>query len=59
MTRSGNLFRLVLAELSRLRSRRVALVGALLVLAAIGLFQLVVASAVTPPSPSDVTAQQQ
>jgi ABC-2 type transport system permease protein len=59
MTRSGNLFRLVLAELARLRSRRVVLVGALLVLAAIGLFQLVVASEVTPPSAADVTQQQQ
>jgi ABC-2 type transport system permease protein len=59
MTRSGNLFRLVLAELVRLRSRRVVLVGALLVLAAVGLFQLVVDDEVRPPSASEVTEQRQ
>lgn len=59
MTRSGNLLRLVLAELARLRARRVVLVGALLVLAAVGLFQLVVNDEVSPPSASDVTEQRQ
>jgi ABC-2 type transport system permease protein len=59
MTRSGNLATLVLVELKRLRSRRVSLVAAILVLAAVGLFQLVVASEVTPPSAADVTQQQQ
>lgn len=59
MNRSGNLLTLALVELKRLRSRRVALVGAVLVLLAVGLFQLVVADEVTPPSAADVTQQQQ
>lgn len=59
MTRSGNFFRLVLAELTRLRSRRVVLVGALLVLAAVGLFQILVDSEVSPPSAGEVTEQRQ
>ena len=59
MTRSGNLATLVLVELKRLRSRRVTLVAAILVLLGVGLFQLLVASEVTPPSAADVTQQQQ
>jgi ABC-2 type transport system permease protein len=59
MTRSGNLGTLVLVELKRLRSRRVTLAAALLVLLGVGLFQLVVASEVTPPSAADVTQQRQ
>ncbi|MGI3785696.1 MAG: hypothetical protein ACRYG2_33540 [Janthinobacterium lividum] len=59
MTRSGNLATLVLVELKRLRSRRVALVAAILLLVAVGLFQLVVADEVTPPSAAAVSQQQQ
>jgi ABC-2 type transport system permease protein len=59
VTRSGNLLRLVLAELGRLRSRRVVLFAALVVLAGIGLFQLAVNDELTPPSPTEVTQQRQ
>lgn len=59
MSRSGNLVRLVAAELGRLRSRRVALVAALLVLAGVGLLQLAVNEEVAPPSASEVTEQRQ
>src|SRR4051794_451078 len=59
MTRSGHVLRLLGAELVRLRSRRVALFAALVVLAAIGLFQLAVNDQVRPPSASEVTEQRQ
>jgi len=59
MTRSGGFLRLVAAELGRLRSRRLTLAAALLVLAAVGLFQIAVADEVSPPSPADVTEQRQ
>lgn len=59
MTRSGNLVRLVAAELTRLRSRRVTLVAAVVVLAAVGLFQLAVNAELTPPSAGEVTQQRQ
>lgn len=59
MNRSGNLVTLVLTELKRLRSRRVTLVAGILLLAAIGLFQIVVVSEVSPPSASDITQQRQ
>lgn len=59
MTRSANLVRLLVAELARLRSRRVTLVAGLVVLASVGLFQLVVNDQVRPPSASEVTQQRQ
>ena len=59
MRRSGNFLRLVGAELARLRSRRLTLAAALLVLAAVGLFQLAVDAEVSPPSAADVTEQRQ
>jgi ABC-2 type transport system permease protein len=59
MTRSGSFLRLVAAELGRLRSRRLTLAAALLVLAAVGLFQIAVADEVSPPSAADVTEQRQ
>lgn len=59
MTRSGNLVRLVLAELTRLRSRRVTLFAGLVLLAGIGLFQVAVNAEVTPPSAGQVTQQRQ
>lgn len=58
MTRSWNLLRLVGAELSRLRSRRLTLAAALLVLAGVGLFQLAVNDEVSPPSAAAVTEQR-
>ena len=53
------MIRLVLAELGRLRSRRMTLVTAIVVLGVLALFQLLVNSEVTPPSPADVAQQQQ
>ena len=59
MSRSGNLPALVLVELKRLRSRRLTLLAGLVLLVAVGLYQVLVASEVTPPSAADVTQQQQ
>lgn len=59
MTRSGNLVRLVRAELDRLRARRVTLFAALVVLAGVGLFQIAVNDELTPPSAAEVTQQRQ
>ena len=59
MRGSGSFLRLVGAELARLRSRRLTLAAALLVLAAVGLFQLAVNAEVSPPSAADVTEQRQ
>lgn len=59
MNGGAGFLRLVLAELGRLRSRRVALVAAVIVLAGVGLFQLAVADEVTPPSASQVAEQRQ
>lgn len=49
---------LLRAELLRLRSRRLALVSALVLLATVALFQLVVNASVTPPTGPEVTAAQ-
>lgn len=49
---------LVAAELNRLRSRRITLVTLLGVLLAVGLFQLAVNSAVSPPSAEETAAAQ-
>ena len=59
MTGGAGFLRLVLAELGRLRSRRVALVAAIIVLAGVGLFQLLVDDEVKPPSTSQVVEQRQ
>jgi ABC-2 type transport system permease protein len=59
MTRSGGFLRLVGAELTRLRSRRLTPAAALLVLLAVGLFQIAVNDEVSPPSAADVTQQRQ
>lgn len=53
------MIRLIGAELDRLLSRRLSLVVALAVVAVVGLFQLAVASQVSPPSPDQVAVAQQ
>ena len=58
MSAAADLGRLVLTELRRLRSRRVALVSGIVLLVAVGLFQLDVADEVTPPSSAEVAQQQ-
>jgi ABC-2 type transport system permease protein len=50
------MIRLLGAEVNRLRSRRLTLITLLLVLLALGAFQLVVRSEAKPPSASDVAA---
>ncbi|MFL6027712.1 MAG: ABC transporter permease subunit [Friedmanniella sp.] len=50
--------RLLRAELLRLRSRRMTLFAAILLLVAVALFQLAVNEAVTPPSGAEVAAAQ-
>ena len=52
------MIRLLRAELLRLRSRRMALVAAIVLLAAVALFQLAVNEAVTPPEGAEVAAAQ-
>jgi len=58
MSAATDLGRLLVVELRRLVSRRVTLVAGLLLLAAVGLFQLAVDEQVSPPSASQVTEQQ-
>lgn len=58
MSAPADLGRLLVTELRRLRSRRVTLVAGLVLLAALGLFQLVVNAQVSPPSAAQVTEQQ-
>ena len=58
MSATSGFGRLVLAELKRLRSRRVALVAGIVLLVAVGLYQILVASEVSPPTPDEVTQQQ-
>ncbi len=58
MSATSGFGRLCLAELSRLRARRVALVAGIVLLLAVGLYQLAVGSAVSPPTPDEVTQQQ-
>lgn len=53
------MIRLVRAELRRLGARRMTLITALLLLVAVGLFQLVVREQVSPPSAADVAQQRQ
>ncbi len=53
------MIRLIAAELNRLLSRRLTIVLALGVIAIVGLFQIAVASAVTPPSAEQVAAARQ
>jgi ABC-2 type transport system permease protein len=50
---------LVLAELNRLRSRRLTVITVLAVVLAAGLFQLAVNSAVSPPSTAELAAGQE
>ncbi len=56
---AGRLLRLIRAELRRLVSRRLTVITALVLLAGVGLFQLAVNSAVSPPSAEFVAQQQQ
>lgn len=58
-TGGTNVLRLIGAELRRLRSRRMAVITAIVLLVAVGLFQLVVNDAVSPPSAAAVAEQQQ
>ena len=58
-TGGSSLARLVGAELRRLTSRRMTLITAIVLLVAVGLFQLVVNSAVSPPSAAALAQQQQ
>ena len=51
--------RLVLAELNRLRSRRMTLLTGLLLLVAVGLFQIIVNAEVAPPTAAEVAQNQQ
>lgn len=53
------MIRLIGAELDRMTSRRLTVVLALAVVALVALFQLAVASAVTPPSAAEVAVAQQ
>ena len=59
MSAATDVVRLVATELRRLRSRRISLVAGIVLLAAVGLFQLAVVEQVTPPSAAEVTEQQQ
>lgn len=52
------MIRLIGVELRRLLHRRLTLVAGLALLAAVGLFQLAVNSAVAPPSPAAITQNQ-
>lgn len=52
------MIRLIRAELRRLTARRMTLITALLLLVAIGLYQLVVNAQVSPPSAADVAQQR-
>lgn len=52
------MIRLIGVELRRLLLRRLTLVAAVVLLAAVGLFQLAVNSAVAPPSPATITENQ-
>lgn len=58
MSAATDVVRLVATELRRLRSRRITLVAGIVLLAAVGLFQLAVADQVSPPSAAQVTEQQ-
>lgn len=58
MSGPGRFGRLVLAELERLRSRRVSLVAGLVLLVAVGLYQIAVDDEVRPPTASEVSEQQ-
>lgn len=58
-TNGTNVLRLIGAELRRLTSRRMAVITAIVLLVAVGLFQLAVNAAVSPPSADALTQQQQ